>query len=291
MEVLIGLAVAILLFVVGLRMRAGTITIADFTALLTGLGVIAGPARRLGGNVATVQQGGAALDRVFTLFDVENTIRDGPETIERALGQVRFEDVAFAYPDGHVALDGVTLAVEPGQPGRLRRPLGRRQVDALQPAAAALRPDRGPHPARRPRHPLADARLAARPDRGRRPGVGAALRHGRRTTSASAASDATGERSRRPRAPPPPTVSSARCPGLRHRGDADRRPVLRRRAPAAVDRPRHPSRRANPAARRADLGARRRERGGDPRGARHGWRAAAPRSSSPTGWRPCSTAT
>ena len=53
MEVLIGLAIAILLFVVGLRMRAGTITIADFTALLTGLGVIAGPARRLGGSVAT----------------------------------------------------------------------------------------------------------------------------------------------------------------------------------------------------------------------------------------------
>jgi ATP-binding cassette, subfamily B, bacterial MsbA len=114
MEVLIGLAVAILLLVVALRMRAGSITVADFTALLTGLGVIASPARRLGGNVATVQQGTAALDRVFMLFDVENTIRDGPERIDRALGQVRFEDVGFAYPDGHVALDAVTLAIEPG---------------------------------------------------------------------------------------------------------------------------------------------------------------------------------
>ena len=115
MEVLIGLAVALLLLVVGLRIRAGTITIADFTALLTGLGVIAGPARRLGGSFATVQQGTAALDRVFLLFDVENTIRDGPERIERALGQIRFEAVAFAYPDGHAALDGITLVVEPGQ--------------------------------------------------------------------------------------------------------------------------------------------------------------------------------
>ena len=115
MEVLIGLAVALLLLVVGLRIRAGTITIADFTALLTGLGVIAGPARRLGGSFATVQQGTAALDRVFLLFDVENTIRDGPERIERALGQIRFENVSFAYPDGHAALDGITLVVEPGQ--------------------------------------------------------------------------------------------------------------------------------------------------------------------------------
>ena len=65
MEVLVGIAVALLLFVVGLRIQAGTITIADFTGLLTGLGVIAGPARRLGGNFATVQQGVAALDRAL----------------------------------------------------------------------------------------------------------------------------------------------------------------------------------------------------------------------------------
>lgn len=115
MEILVGIAVALLLFVVGLRIQAGTITIADFTGLLTGLGVIAGPARRLGGNFATVQQGAAALDRVFLLFDAENTIVDGPDRIERAIGQIRFESVDFAYPDGHAALEGFTLAVEPGQ--------------------------------------------------------------------------------------------------------------------------------------------------------------------------------
>jgi subfamily B ATP-binding cassette protein MsbA len=115
MEVLIGLAVALLLLMVGLRIQAGTITIADFTGLLTGLGVISGPARRLGGNVATVQQGAAALDRVFLLFDAENTIVDGPEAMGRAVGQIRFEDVRFVYPDGHVALEDVSLDIEPGQ--------------------------------------------------------------------------------------------------------------------------------------------------------------------------------
>jgi subfamily B ATP-binding cassette protein MsbA len=114
MEVLIGLAVAVLLFVVGLRIRAGTTTVADFTGLLTGLGVVAGPARRLGGNFATVQQGAAALDRVFMLFDAENTIRDGPNRLDHAIGQIRFEEVQFAYPDGHVALEDFTLAIDPG---------------------------------------------------------------------------------------------------------------------------------------------------------------------------------
>jgi subfamily B ATP-binding cassette protein MsbA len=114
MEMLVGVAVAILLFVVGLRMSAGTTTVADFTGLLTGLGVVAGPARRLGGSMASVQQGAAALDRVFMLFDAENTIVDGPHRLGRVLGQIRFEDVHFAYPDGHVALEGVDLTIEPG---------------------------------------------------------------------------------------------------------------------------------------------------------------------------------
>ena len=114
MEILVGIAVAVLLFVVGVRMNAGTITIADFTGLLTGLGVVAGPARRLGGSYAAVQQGSAALERIFMLFDAENTIVDGPDTIERALGQIRFDGVAFVYPDGHRALDEVSLTVEPG---------------------------------------------------------------------------------------------------------------------------------------------------------------------------------
>ena len=211
MEVLIGLAIAILLFVVGLRIRAGTITIADFTALLTGLGVIAGPARRLGGSVATVQQGTAALDRVFMLFDVENTIRDGPDRIDRALGQIRFEDVVLRLSrrPRRARRRHPRRRARPAR--RLRRPLRRRQVDALQPAAAALRPDRRPHPARRPRPALADARVAARPDRRRRPGVGAALGHRRPQHRLRPRRTPPAPRSRPPPAPPPPTASSARC--------------------------------------------------------------------------------
>ncbi|MBA3324737.1 MAG: ABC transporter ATP-binding protein [Rhodobacteraceae bacterium] len=114
MEVLGGLAVAILLFVVGWRMSLGTITLAEFTGLLTGLGVAVSPARRLGSTYAAAAQGGAALDRIFMLFDTQNTIVDGPRTLERALGLIEFEAVEFAYPDGHVALEDVTLTVQPG---------------------------------------------------------------------------------------------------------------------------------------------------------------------------------
>lgn len=114
MEGLAGVAVAILLLVVGVRMSHGTITVADFTGLLTGLGVASTPARRLGSTYAQTQQGAAALDRVFMLMDVENTIRDGEREIDRAAGEIRFEKVGFTYPDGHVALSDFELLVRPG---------------------------------------------------------------------------------------------------------------------------------------------------------------------------------
>jgi subfamily B ATP-binding cassette protein MsbA len=114
MEILGGFAVAILLFVVGWRMSLGTISLADFTGLLTGLGVAVSPARKLGSTYAAAAQGGAALDRIFMLFDAQNAIVDGPRTMGRAIGRVEFEAVDFAYPDGHVALEEVSLTVQPG---------------------------------------------------------------------------------------------------------------------------------------------------------------------------------
>jgi ATP-binding cassette, subfamily B, bacterial MsbA len=114
LEMLVGMAIALLLVVVGWRMAQGTMTLADFTGLLTGLGVASGPARKLGGLYAQAQQGQAALDRVFLLFDVENTITDGPNRIGRVHGHIQFDGVGFAYPNGFVALEDVTLEVPAG---------------------------------------------------------------------------------------------------------------------------------------------------------------------------------
>ena len=115
MELLGAVAVAILLFVVGWRMKLGTISLADFTGLLTGLGVAISPARKLGSTYAAAAMGGAALERIFMLFDSQNTIVDGPRTLDRAVGRIDFEHVDFAYPDGHVALADVSITVQPGQ--------------------------------------------------------------------------------------------------------------------------------------------------------------------------------
>ena len=143
MEVLIGLAVAILLFVVGLRIEAGTITIADFT------GAPDRPRRDRRPGAAARRQlrhraagRGRARPRLHALRRREHHPRRPRADRARALGQIRFEDVHFAYPDGHVALDGLTLAIEPGQRVAFVGRSGAGKSTRLQPAAPALRPDR-----------------------------------------------------------------------------------------------------------------------------------------------------
>ena len=118
MEILGGFAVAALLFLVALRMSAGAIDLAGFIGLLTALGVATNPARKLGNSYTTALQGVVAIDRIFTLFDSENTIKDGPFEYpegEIAKGAISFDHLNFSYPDGYQALFDVNLDIPAGQ--------------------------------------------------------------------------------------------------------------------------------------------------------------------------------
>ena len=117
MEVLGGLALAGLLALVTWQMANGTGSLADFMGLLTGLAVSSTPARRLGAIYTEAQRGLAAMDRIETLVERENRVRDkdGAQAITDVAGGVEFEDVSFDYPDGTRAISGLSLKIAPGQ--------------------------------------------------------------------------------------------------------------------------------------------------------------------------------
>ncbi|MBC6441881.1 MAG: ABC transporter ATP-binding protein [Rhodobacteraceae bacterium] len=116
-EILAGIAIAILLLLVSLRIQAGAIDLAGFIGLITALGVATNPARKLGGAYTTGLQGLAALERVYALYDVRNDIEDGSRTFEpgAVTGHIEFRDVGFLYPDGFEALKHMNLEVRPGR--------------------------------------------------------------------------------------------------------------------------------------------------------------------------------
>ncbi len=115
-EILSGLAVSALLFAVSWGITRGTMTVADFMGLLTGVGVLSQPARALGSTFASAMQGRVALDRIFPILDAKNEIfdKDNARSIERAEGMVQFEGVEFVYPNGFAALKNLTLDVPAG---------------------------------------------------------------------------------------------------------------------------------------------------------------------------------
>ena len=58
-----------------------------------------------------------ALEEMFTVLDARSTVPEKPDAVDigRARGEVRFDNVAFAYPGGPRILDGVTFEAAPGR--------------------------------------------------------------------------------------------------------------------------------------------------------------------------------
>ena len=98
----------------------------------------------------------------------------------RARGEIRLRERELALRQGseRPALDGIDLAIAPGETVALVGASGARQDHARQPGAALLPADARAHPARRPRPAGADARQPARQHRAGQPGRGAVQRHG-----------------------------------------------------------------------------------------------------------------
>jgi len=116
-EALAGVAVGVTLFFVGLRIQTGAIDIAGMIGLITALGVLTNPGRKLTQAFAVGAQGISALERVYSFFDTKNTVVDGPNVVRdgRAQGEIIFDKVDFIYPDGYQALKDINLTIEAGK--------------------------------------------------------------------------------------------------------------------------------------------------------------------------------
>jgi subfamily B ATP-binding cassette protein MsbA len=112
-----GLAVAIVLMLIGRRILSGNSTVGDFTGFVSALVMAAQPIRALGNLNAIVQEAASALHRTFTIMDEAPRIQDKREAKPLALegGEIEFSDLTFSYDGEAVALDRVNLVAKAGQ--------------------------------------------------------------------------------------------------------------------------------------------------------------------------------
>jgi subfamily B ATP-binding cassette protein MsbA len=80
-----------------------------------------------------VQEGLAGLSRVFSVVDEKPSIADAPHAVAlpQGRGHVAFDDVHFVYPDGRIALAGLSFEAAPGTTVALVGPSGAGKSTAL----------------------------------------------------------------------------------------------------------------------------------------------------------------
>ncbi|WP_370256662.1 MULTISPECIES: ABC transporter ATP-binding protein [Hyphomonas] len=126
LEVAGGAALAGILGFAAWRMSEGAMTLGDLLGFIAALGIVSPELRALGTLNAVAQEGGAAADRVFEIVDATTHIADAPdaERLTRASGQIEFDAVTFAYPDGTRALNGLSIKAAPGETVAIVGPSG-----------------------------------------------------------------------------------------------------------------------------------------------------------------------
>ncbi|MDQ2670775.1 MAG: ABC transporter ATP-binding protein/permease, partial [Gemmatimonadota bacterium] len=105
----------------------GRITIGTLVAFLGYISGLFGPVQGLTNTYQTMRKGAVALETVFGILDADDACADLPDAVapETITGAVTFDDVGFRYaPDAPAVLDGVTLAVKPGEMIALVGPSG-----------------------------------------------------------------------------------------------------------------------------------------------------------------------
>jgi ATP-binding cassette subfamily B protein len=128
-EMLSGVAVAVIVLYGGYQAIDGRISIGTIVAFVAALANLFEPIQQLSQLYATYQSGMAALEKIFLLLDERPDLSDRPDAVvlQRIAGEVDFDDVSFAYkprrgggsngsqPEEVLALDHVSLRIPPGQ--------------------------------------------------------------------------------------------------------------------------------------------------------------------------------
>jgi subfamily B ATP-binding cassette protein MsbA len=117
LEVLGGVAVALVIGFEGWRNATGGSGVGNFMGFISALLIASRPLRALGTMNAAIQEGLAGLVRVFNVIDEPTAIADRPGAVPLPAGpgELVFRHVSFAYPDGRAGLDGLSFVAAPGK--------------------------------------------------------------------------------------------------------------------------------------------------------------------------------
>ncbi len=125
-EVILIAALALILWIGGRSVFAGSLTVGGLVAFCTYVGLLVQPVRVLSRVVSTIQQGVASADRVFEILDEENEVplAENPIKLADMKGRVAFENVSFGYDESKLVLNDINFEIRPGEKIAIVGPTG-----------------------------------------------------------------------------------------------------------------------------------------------------------------------
>ncbi len=114
MEIIAVSGLAMVVYVGGKEVFDGKMTVGEFTAFITAVGLVFEPIRKLGGTYSKIQDALAASERVFEIVDKENVVLDGKKELREDIKEVEYKNVVLRYENYNI-LDGVSLSIKQGE--------------------------------------------------------------------------------------------------------------------------------------------------------------------------------
>ncbi len=122
---LIGLSTILTIYVGGLEVSRGAITVGNIGEFVMYVNFLVWPVTALGWVSSIIQRAAASQKRLNDFLKIKNDLVSGDEQVKELQGEIRFQDIGFTYPDsGVVALEGVNIDIEPGETVAIVGPTG-----------------------------------------------------------------------------------------------------------------------------------------------------------------------
>ena len=119
-------AVAIILVFGGMLVQGGSLTAAGFIAFIAAFSQITRPIRAFIDQFASVNQGVAAGERIFSILDTQSTVCDKEDAIDfNGFSEgVEFRNISFSYEPSREVLHDISFDIKKGQTVALVGPSG-----------------------------------------------------------------------------------------------------------------------------------------------------------------------
>jgi len=114
MEIIGAFGLAMVIFVGGHQVYENRMSVGEFTAFLTAVGLVFQPIRRISSIYRRVQEAVVASERVFSILDTPSLITDGKEILKEDIKEVEYKNVTLMYEDSY-ALKNINISIKSGQ--------------------------------------------------------------------------------------------------------------------------------------------------------------------------------